>query len=78
MSAWMPAPPPESEPATVSTCGHGISRAAEADAASLLYRRALGGGGGGRRGEEEMRRRRVEVEEGKLGCTDCCGAAAMA
>jgi hypothetical protein len=27
MSAWMPAPAPESEPATVSTCGHGISRA---------------------------------------------------
>jgi hypothetical protein len=49
-SACMPAPPPESEPATVSTCGHGISRAA----ASLhgLDR----GEGCVRRGEEKEER----------------------
>jgi len=40
MSAWMPAPAPESEPATVSTCGHGIARA---DTASLRGR-AVGAG----------------------------------
>lgn len=46
-SAWMPAPALESEPATVSTCGHGISRAA----ASLHGR--VRGERCGRRGDEK-------------------------
>jgi len=62
MSAWMPAPAPESEPATVSTCGHGISRA-DATAGNLRGRAAEEGEIPGEK--EGERKRRAAASEGR-------------
>ncbi|CAD6268090.1 unnamed protein product [Miscanthus lutarioriparius] len=59
----MPAPAPESEPATVSTCGHGISRA-DATAGNLRGRVAE------EKGEKEWeRKRRAAASEGRYGAS---------
>jgi hypothetical protein len=75
MSAWMPAPAPESEPATVRTCGHGIARAATASLRGRVV------GEGETRGEEVGEgNRTVAAVEGRCGaraaaggCTDAIG-----
>jgi hypothetical protein len=62
MSAWMPAPAPTPEPATVSTCGHGISRA---DATTGNLRGRVG-----EEGEKEgERKRRAAASEGRYGAS---------
>jgi hypothetical protein len=60
----MPAPAPESEPATVSTCGHGISHA-DATTGNLRGRVAEAGETPGEK--EGERKRRAAASEGRYG-----------
>lgn len=62
MSAWMPAPALESEPATVSTCGHGISRA---DAITENLRARVDEEAETPGAEEGVRKPRVAAAEGR-------------
>jgi hypothetical protein len=75
----MPAPAPESEPATVSTCGHGISRA---DATTGNLRGGRVAEAGETPGEKDgERKRRAAASEwrgryGGRGGTDAMGKSA--